>query len=242
MMLRVWVPGLAHAPHKRAQAFTEMQHQGSITQQQHQGASEHAANLSRSARDLNWRMERLTAKSSPLSLCLALYTSLCGVRPITASKSKWSSKVKRCGCTTLGVRRMRAAAVARRTCMVQRMCLLPGPCVEQLPAWRTWQQICRKYLTTNSYAEWQALGACALMVKPSGNFWRRTKGIEREFCCTLGSVSSEERLRGLRLYSRAPGDRGSESCDSTSEPVSEGQGFKLCCASRPERPPGPAQP
>ena len=61
-------------------------------------------------------MERLTAKSSPLILCLALYTSLWGERPITASKSKWSSKVNSCGCITLGVRRISAAAVAINTC------------------------------------------------------------------------------------------------------------------------------
>ena len=63
-------------------------------------------------------MERLTAKSSPLILCRALYTSLWGERPMTASKSKWSSKVNSCGCITLGVRRMRAAAVAINTCAI----------------------------------------------------------------------------------------------------------------------------
>lgn len=62
-------------------------------------------------------MERLTANSSPLILCLALYTSLWGERPMTASKSKWSSKVNSCGCITLGVRRIRAAAVAINTCV-----------------------------------------------------------------------------------------------------------------------------
>ncbi len=60
-----------------------------------------------SARLLKRRMERLTAKSSPVTRCRARYTSLSGERPMTASKAKWSSKWN-----TLGVRRRCAAAVA----------------------------------------------------------------------------------------------------------------------------------
>lgn len=56
---------------------------------------------------------------------------------------------------------------------------------------------------------------------------------------TFGSVSSEERLRGLRLYSRVTGDRGSMSCDIDSNSANDMLDAAPCSTSPRARLPGP---